>query len=149
MFKIIFSLIFLFNFNSYANVAFEVKGKLIFTKESPIKMVLKSNEGDFHISNKNYYTYGCKKGAFMIVSNYAPRNTYSIVEVMSCKDFDNNSKQKICPKNLDFVCGAPIEFKCENHYCERSEMEPRTFSNRCQLLKNGARFLYEGPCGPM
>jgi len=143
MLKIFVSMFFIFNAN--ANVAFEVKGKLFRTSNNSI---LKSNEGEFVISSKNYFTFGCKKGEFLIVSNYAPQGTYSIIETLSCKEFAKDQVGGHCPKNLDLVCGAPIDFKCENYYCDEIELSSVTYSNRCDLLKNGARFLYEGPCGP-
>lgn len=151
MLKTFISLFFILNFNAMANVAFEVKGKLkLFRKSnnSQMEIVLKTNEGEFNISNKNYFTYGCKVGEFLIVPNYVPKDTYSIVEILSCKEFAEDQVDSYCPKNLKLVCGSPIEYKCENYYCDEVIHKPQTFSNRCDLLKNGARFLYEGPCRP-
>jgi len=151
MLKTFISLIFILNFNANASVAFEVEGKLNLFKlpnNSQEALILKSNEGELHITNKNYFTYGCKQGEFLVVSNYYPEGTYSIVEILSCEEFEEESSNGGCPKNLDLVCGSPIEYKCENYYCDEFGLKPQTFSNRCDLLKNGARFLYEGPCRP-
>ncbi|RLA62837.1 MAG: hypothetical protein DRQ88_05490 [Epsilonproteobacteria bacterium] len=151
MLKIFISLLFILSLNASANVAFEVKGKLkLFRKSDNSKMeiILKSNEGEFKITNKNYFTYGCKKGEFLIVSNYVPEDTYSIIEILNCKKFGDDQVDSFCPKNLDLVCGAPIDFRCENYYCDELELTPQTYSNRCDLLRNGARFLYQGSCRP-
>jgi hypothetical protein len=151
MIKTFISLLFILSFSANANVAFEVEGKLsLFRKSetSSMEIVLRSRGEEFQITNKNYFTYGCKEGEFLVVSNYHPEGTYSIVEILSCKEFGDDEMEGYCPKNLNLVCGAPIDYKCENHYCDQVDLKPQTFSNRCDLLKNGARFLYEGPCRP-
>ena len=122
MLKTLISLLFILSFTAHANVAFEVEGKLNLFKKSEtssIEYILQTKRETFHISNKNYFTYGCKEGEFLIVPNYIPEGTYSIVEILSCKEFGDDEMDSYCPKNLELVCGAPIDFKCVNHYCDQ------------------------------
>ena len=157
---IIFLLSTAFALKVNANIAFEVEGKIKISNLTNDKanFLLVTDSGKFNLHNVNSTDLNCVKGIFTIASNYAPQNTYSLLEVVKCqsdvmaisnvkKANLDNKNINICPEIYSPVCAQPIMPHCaEGMTCIQLMPNPKTYGNRCEMKRDNANFLFNGEC---
>lgn len=136
---------FLLCFKAYSSTAFTVEGELIYEDKNN-GMTLKTDAGDLSIVNKSFNAYGCLNGTFVVVNNLEDSNTYNILEIIQCKKFKEGEEEATCSKNIDLSCGQPTSVCANGEECIQVWPDPKTFTNKCLLIKSGSIFLYKGNC---
>ena len=137
---------FLFSFKAFSSSAFTVDGELIYDDKDNGELTLKTEAGDLNITNKSFDTYGCQSGTFVVVNNFDDNSNYNILEIIQCKKFKSGEQEALCPKNIDFTCGQPTSNCANREICIQQWPEQKTFTNKCDLIKSGAIYLYKGRC---
>ncbi|OUR97155.1 hypothetical protein A9Q84_12575 [Halobacteriovorax marinus] len=141
-------LLLLISLSATANVAFTVSGKLVPNlgeNSDLVHMVLKTSAGDFPIVSFDHKVQTCENGLYEIVNNWAPADTYSLLEVYACLDTEED-EPAYCPEIYMPICGQPKMPKCESDVCIQVMPETKTYGNFCELLSSGANFVYNGEC---
>ncbi|GAB4015255.1 MAG: hypothetical protein Fur0010_14100 [Bdellovibrio sp.] len=70
------------NFKAHGSVAVNVKGQLIY--EGVVAVTLITEHGEIPLAGHEKNLMTCQEGEFTVVENYAPADSYSIVEVLNC-----------------------------------------------------------------
>lgn len=136
---------FLLSFKAFSSSAFTVDGELIYDDKDK-GVTLKTEAGDLTITNKSFDTYGCQTGTFVVANNFNDNENYNLIEIIQCKKFREGEKEEACTKNIELTCGQPTSYCAEGEECIQVWPEPKTFSNKCLLIKSGSIFLYKGSC---
>jgi hypothetical protein len=140
--KLIFA--FLISFNLFSSTAFLVEGQLI--GDHSANLILRAASGDLTILNKNFNAYGCEQGIFVVENSFDGEDGYTLLDVNQCKKFNDEEVALACPKNLEFVCGRPLTSCAPKEECIQVYPPPRTYPNKCLMIRQGATFLYKGSC---
>ena len=156
---IIFLLTITLSFKAIASIAFDVQGKIKVSNLSSDKAQFKlvSLGREFTLVDVDLKDIPCKDGVFTIVSNYAPINTYSLLETVRCQSqamsISNNkdnlldSDPTVCPEIYSPVCAQPKMPACKSGTtCIQLMPSPKTYGNRCEMKRDGATFLLKGEC---
>ena len=134
---------------AFGSVVFKVEGEIkVDEYENTIGPIVHLiSEGQvLELSNTPEELMGCKIGVFEVVSNYIPENTYTVLNIIQCLEFEEDHFYG-CPKIFNPVCGQPQMPECpEGRFCPMVMPAPRTYGNKCELLNEGAEFLKEGSC---
>ena len=82
---VLLSMIFLMSLvgRAQASIAFEVDGEIIYEGDNAI--ALTSEYGEVTLAQNKVLELKCLEGRFTVVENYAPENTYSVIEVGHCQ----------------------------------------------------------------
>ncbi len=131
-----------------ANVAFDIFGRLALTSTGA---QIETKFGSITLSELKSDLRSCEDGVYTVVSNYAPQNTYTLLEIVKCNDIDLSpatDTEKLvhlpqpvfCPENYAPVCGRPLN----EPYGDIAA--PRTYSNICFMKAAGALKIMNGEC---
>ena len=141
----LFLIFFLLSFKAFSSAAFTVDGEIIYDDKDN-GVTLKTEAGELSIVNKSFDSFGCQNGTFVVVNNLNDENTYTLLEIIQCKKFKSGAQQETCNKNIEVTCGQPTSVCTNGVECIQVWPEPKTFENKCILIKSGAIFLYKGKC---
>ncbi len=135
----------LVSFRAFSSTAFTVDGELVLDDKDK-GLTLKTDTADLSIVNKSFNAFGCLNGTFVVVNNLENNDTFTILEIIQCKKFKEGEKESTCSKNIELSCGQPTSYCTNSDQCIQQWPEPKTFENKCLLIKSGAIYMYKGAC---
>jgi hypothetical protein len=79
--------------NASANIAFEVKGQLEVNTDK--RSYIGTERGTLEVTSIMESEKSCSFGRFLVVTNYFPQETFTLIEVLNCYDTSLNKLDQI------------------------------------------------------